>query len=63
MYRLAIILLALLCAPGLFAYEELVGEECPDWSADVCVNAPENTRNHRDACLGNVVLLKYWGPN
>lgn len=63
MARLGLIALALLLAPGLFAYEQLVGKEAPDWSADSCVNAPQDARNHRDVCLGSVVLLKYWGPN
>ena len=63
MKRIALVLLAGLFAPGLLAYNDLVGNEAPAFSAESCVNAPEDGNITLDSCRGSVVLIKFWGPN
>lgn len=59
--RLMAVLLACLCAPAFAQYVDLLGKEAPNFEATVCVNEPE--ANTLAKCKGNVILLKYWGPN
>jgi len=61
--RIAMLLIACLCAQALLAYNELVGKDAPAFHATVCVNPPADGRISKDDCKGGVVLIKYWGPN
>ncbi|MBZ0136763.1 MAG: hypothetical protein K8I27_10360 [Planctomycetes bacterium] len=57
--NLLIALLAVAMAPVMFAQENQVGQDAPDFSATVCVNQPEAIT--LEQCKGEVVLIKYWG--
>jgi hypothetical protein len=53
----------LLLAPSLMASElfnQLVGQDAPDFDARTCVNKPADST--LEACKGNVILIKFWGP-
>lgn len=63
MVKLALMLVATLCAPALLAYNELAGKDAPAFHATSCVNPPADGCLSMDDCLGSVVLIKYWGPN
>jgi hypothetical protein len=46
-------------APALFAQDNMVGQEAPEFKASVCVNQPDAIT--LEQCAGEVVLIKYWG--
>ena len=52
--------LPFLWARALAAQEEITGKEAPNFSATVCVNKPEAFT--LEACKGEVILIKFWGP-
>ncbi|MCA8916571.1 MAG: hypothetical protein H6839_13110 [Planctomycetes bacterium] len=54
---LLIAMLAL--APALFAQDNQVGQDAPEFKATVCVNQPDAIT--LEQCAGEVVLIKYWG--
>ena len=54
---LLIAMLAL--APWLFAEDNQVGQDAPEFKATVCVNQPDAIT--LEQCAGEVVLIKYWG--
>lgn len=56
---LLIALFAVALAPVMFAQENQVGQDAPDFSATVCVNQPDAIT--LEQCKGEVVLIKYWG--
>ncbi|MHC4840181.1 MAG: hypothetical protein ACYTDT_04360 [Planctomycetota bacterium] len=59
----ALIVMLLLLAPSLMASElfnQLVGQDAPDFDARTCVNKPADST--LEACKGNVILIKFWGP-
>ena len=58
---LLIALLALAAAPLMFAQENMVGQEAPNFEAKVCVNQPDAVDLKQ--CAGEVILIKYWGTN
>ena len=60
--RIALVILVCLCAPALLAYNELVGQDAPAFSATQCVNPPADGCISNEDCKGDVVLIKYWGP-
>lgn len=57
-----LILAALLAAAPLAAQLDLLGQDAPSFHATVCVNPPADAAITMDACRGDVVLIKYWGP-
>lgn len=56
---LLIALLAVAMAPVMFAQEDQVGQDAPEFKASVCVNQPDAIS--LEQCKGEVVLIKYWG--
>ncbi|MCC6466338.1 MAG: hypothetical protein IT463_13445 [Planctomycetes bacterium] len=60
MTRIIAAMLTVLLGTALAAQEEITGKEAPNFSATVCVNKPEAFT--LEACKGEIILIKFWGP-